>query len=37
MLDKCSPVFFIGGLIDPILEGAVSVDGGGGHAFKKEL
>ena len=22
---------------DPILEGAVSVNGGGGHAFEKEL
>jgi hypothetical protein len=37
ILDKCSPVFFIGGLIDPILWGAVLVNGGGGHAFKKEL
>jgi hypothetical protein len=36
-LDKCSSVFLIGGLIDPVLEGAVAVDDGGGHAFKKEL
>ncbi len=36
-MDKCSPVFLIGCLIDPVLERAVAVDGGGGHAFKKEL
>ncbi len=36
-MDKCSPVFLIRGLIDPALERAVAVDGGGGHAFKKEL
>ncbi len=36
-MDKCSPVFLIGDLIDPVLERAVAVDGGGGHAFKKEL
>ncbi len=36
-LDKCSPIFLIGGLIDPVLEGAIAVNGGGVHAFKEEL
>jgi hypothetical protein len=35
-LDKCSPVYLIGGLIDPVFERAIAVDGGGGQAFKKE-
>ena len=36
-MDKCSPVLLIGGLIDPVLEGAIAVNGVGGHAFKKKL
>ncbi len=36
-MDKCSPVFLIGGLIDPVLEGAIAVNVGGGHAFEKQL
>ncbi len=36
-LEKCSPVFLIGGLIDPVLERAIAVNDGGGHVFKKEL
>ncbi len=36
-MDKCSPVFLIRGLIDSVLERAIVVDGGGGHAFKKKL
>ncbi len=36
-MDKCSPVFLIEGLIDPVLEGAIVVNSGGVHAFKKDL
>jgi hypothetical protein len=36
-LDKCSPIFPIGGLVDTVLEGAIAVNGGVVHAFKEEL
>jgi len=36
-LDKRSPVFLIGGLIDPVLEGAIAVNSGGGYIFEKQL
>jgi hypothetical protein len=36
-LDKRSPVFLIGGLIDPVLDGAIAVNGGSGQVFEKQL
>jgi hypothetical protein len=36
-LDKCSPVFLIGVLIDPVLEGAIAVNDSGMHVFEKQL
>ncbi len=36
-MDKRSPVFLIGGLIDTVLEGAIAVNCGSGHVFEKQL